>query len=95
MEAMMHRRGFSNIKVKMESIDITYHDAEDFYNTYDGFLTWIMDRYWTVKEKEICGPLVRDAIVDYMGKKFGVGKAFQIEKICMLVTGKKEDNATK
>ncbi|KAH6676823.1 putative UbiE/COQ5 family methyltransferase [Halenospora varia] len=89
VEAMLHRHGFSDIKITTKSIHIPLNDADDFYEVYDAFIDWTMERFWTEEERRVCGPLVRPAVVKYMGEKFGVGKPFAIEKICMLATCKK------
>lgn len=75
----------------MESVETPFKDVSDFHDIYEPFFDWVAERYWTAKEREVCGPLVKDAIVDYMERKFGAGKAFTIEKICMLVTCKEEE----
>jgi len=89
VQAMLHRKGFVDIDVKIKSITIELKDANDFYEVYDAFIEWVCDRYWTEEEKRVCKPLLRDAVVGYFEKKFGVGKAFGIEKVCILATAKK------
>ena len=68
---------------------IPLKDADDFYEVYDAFIEWVVDRYWTEEEKRVCKPLLRDAVVGYMERKFGKGKSFEIEKVCILGTAKK------
>jgi hypothetical protein len=89
VEAMLHRHGFSDIEVQIKSIFIELKDADDFYEVYDAFIEWVIDRFWTAEERKMCKPLVRYAIVKHMNEKFGKGKPFKIEKICMLATCKK------
>ncbi|KAF4634127.1 hypothetical protein G7Y89_g3972 [Cudoniella acicularis] len=85
VEAMLHRRGFTDINVIALSIHIPLKDADDFYGVYDAFIGWTMERFWT-EERKKCAPLVRPAIVKYMSERFGKGVPFSIEKICMLAT---------
>lgn len=88
-DSEIHRHGFSDVRVKMESIEIKLRDAKDFREVYDAFIEWAVERYWTERERDSCGRSVKGRVVKYMEKKFGVGKEFRIEKICMLATCKK------
>lgn len=46
-----------------------------------------------MEEKRVCKPLLRDAVVGYMEKRFGKGRSFEIEKVCILGTAKKPGNS--
>jgi hypothetical protein len=89
VRAMLHRRGFTDIKVQTKSIMIGLKDAEDFCKVYDAFIEWVTDRYWTEEERRVCRPLIRPAIVQFIEEKYGKGKPFAIEKVCILATSKK------
>jgi hypothetical protein len=89
VSSMLHRRGFVDIDVQIKSIMIPLKDAEDFYEVYDAFIEWVVDRYWTEEEKRVCKPLLRETIVGYMERRFGKGKPFEIEKVCILATAKR------
>lgn len=89
VRSMLHRRGFVDIDVQTKSIMIALKDANDFYEVYDAFIEWVTDRYWTEEEKRVCKPLMRRAVVGYLEGKYGVGKPFEVEKVCILATCKR------
>jgi SAM-dependent methyltransferase len=95
VRSMLHRRGFTDIQVETKSIMISLKDAEDFYEVYDAFIDWITDRYWTEEEKKNCKPLIKPSVVQYMETKYGKGKPFAIEKVCVLATAKRPETKTK
>lgn len=86
---MLHRHGFGDIEVAVKSSFIELKDADDFYEVYDAFVQWVIERFWAAEESRVCKPLVRDAIVKHMTEKFGEGKPFEIEKVCLLANCKK------
>lgn len=75
--------------MQTKSIMIGLKDAEDFCKVYDAFIEWVTDRYWTEEERRVCRPLIRPAIVQFIEEKYGKGKPFAIEKVCILATSKK------
>lgn len=90
---MLHRRGFVDIDVQTKSIMIPLKDAEDFYEVYDAFIEWVTDRYWTEEEKRVFKPLLRETVVRHMENKYGKGKPFAIEKMCILATAKRPEGS--
>jgi SAM-dependent methyltransferase len=91
VRSMLHRRGFVDVDVQTKSIQIPLKDAEDFYEVYDAFIEWVTDRYWTEEEKKACKPLLRETVVRHMENKYGRGKPFAIEKVCILATAKRPE----
>ncbi|KUJ18651.1 putative UbiE/COQ5 family methyltransferase [Mollisia scopiformis] len=89
VKSMLHRRGFVDIDVQTKIIMIPLKDAEDFYEVYDAFIEWVADRYWTEGERKRCKPLLRDAVVGFMERKYGRGRPFSIEKVCILGTARR------
>ncbi|KAF4632249.1 hypothetical protein G7Y89_g5880 [Cudoniella acicularis] len=86
---MLTANGFVDVEVKLFSLHMPMHDAEDFADIYEAFIEMVTDKYWTEDQRQKYRPLIRNVVTTTINAKYGEGKSFTTERVAVMATARK------